>query len=136
VTVSSGLAVTVTVSVTLAQLGVGLARSHSLYLTLYTPGGVAAVVLIAPVVVFKVMPAGKADPVASRAIVELAAVAATPLTKSLARMLVIGVAAVPATAVPVSKTGLMTALTTTVAVVLEQVAGVVAGKVQMVYGTL
>jgi hypothetical protein len=130
------LAVTVTVSVTLAQLGVGLARSHSLYLMLYTPGGVAAVVLIAPVVVFKVMPAGKAGPVASRAIVELAAVAATPLTKSLLRMLAIGVAAVPASAVPVSKTGSMTALTTTVEVVLEQVAGVVAGKVQMVYGTL
>ena len=101
------------------------------------PGGVAAVVVIAPVVVFRAMPVGKAGLVVSSAMVELLAVAATPFTLSLLRMLAIGVEAVPATAVPLSVTGVMTGVTTTVALAVEQVAvGVVAGIVQMVYGTV
>ena len=120
-------AATVTVSVALAQL-TGVFRSHSWYLTLYTPGGVAAVVVIAPVAVFKAMPAGSAGPVGSRAIVELAAVAPTPFTKSLLRMLAIGVDGVPATAVPVSATGLMAAATVTVTTAGSQIALLGAAK--------
>lgn len=89
-------------------------------MTLYTPGGVAAVVVIAPVVVFNAMPAGSTGPVGSKAIVEFAAVAPKPFTKSLVRMLAIGVDGVPATAVPVSATGLMPAVTVIVSVVLAQ----------------
>ena len=94
-------------------------------------------VVTAPVAGFKAMPAGNAGLLASMLTSEFAAIAGTPLTLSLLRMFAKGVDAVPATAVPLSVTGVITGETTTVAVVFEQVAvGVVAGIVQMVYGML
>ena len=51
-------------------------------------------------------------------------VAATPFTVSLAATFAIGVDAVPATAVPLSATGTIDAVTVTVSVVVAQLAGV------------
>ena len=75
---------------------------------LYTPGGVVALVLIAPVAGFKAMPTGKAGLLASILTSELTAVAATPLTVSLARTLAIGVEAAPAVALPLSVAAMIT----------------------------
>ena len=114
----------------------GVFKSHNRYLTLYTPGGVAAVVLIAPVVVFNVIPTGNAGPVGSRAMVELMDVAGAPFTVSLLRTLLIGVEATPATAEPVSRTGFIAAVTVIVTVALSQTAGITAGTIQIVYPTV
>lgn len=73
---------------------------------LYVPGSTEEATLIAPVVVFRVMPAGHAPDVA---MVEFADVAAAPFTVSLVRTLAMGVDAVPETAVPLSVTGLIAA---------------------------
>ena len=95
--------VTVMVSVWFAQFGVGVALSHNLYTMLYTPGGVVALVLIAPVAGSKAMPVPKP---LTMEISEFAAVAAAPLTVSLARMLASAVgAAMPAGTVADSVTG-------------------------------
>ena len=128
-------AATVTVSITLAQFA-GVFKSHNWYLTPYIPGGVAAVVLIAPVVVFSVIPTGNTGPVESKAMVELMDVAGAPFTVSLLRTLVIGVEATPATAEPISRTGLIAAVTVIVTVALSQTAGITAGTIQIVYPTV
>ena len=77
------------------------------------PGGTLAATLMAPVPVLSVMPAGQVPLVAMVALPLAPRVACWPLTLSLAATLAIGVLAVPATAVPDSVTGLMTALTVT-----------------------
>ena len=70
---------------------------------LYTPGGVAAVVLIAPVAGSKAMPVPKPLTMVTS---EFATVAGAPLTVSLERMLASAVgAATPAGTVAVSATG-------------------------------
>src|SRR5271156_1778033 len=89
----------------------------------YTPGGTAAVVVTAPVVVLSVMPAGQLPDCATVALPVAPSVAAAPLTVAPAATLAMGVDAVPATAVPVAATGAMLALTTMVSVAVAQLGG-------------
>src|SRR5580658_10760781 len=91
---------------------------------LYVPGPTAAVVVIAPVVVLSAMPAGHVPLCATVALPAPPSVAAAPFTVSLAATFAIGVDAVPATAVPVSATGLIDAVTVTVSVAVAQSGGV------------
>jgi hypothetical protein len=67
----------------------------------------AAVVVIAPVVVFRAMPVDHVPLCATVAFPGPPSVAAAPLTVSLAATFAIGVLAVPAGALPLSATGLM-----------------------------
>ena len=80
--------------------------------------------MIAPVVVFSAIPAGQAPLCATVALPAPPSVAAAPLTVSLAATFAIGVDAVPATAVPVSATGRIDAVTVTVSVTVAQFTGV------------
>jgi len=116
-------AVTVTVSVVLAQLA-GVFLSQSWYWTLYDPGPTAAVVVIAPLVAFSAIPVGHVPTCDTAALPPLPKVAAAPFTESFAATFVIGVEAAPATAVPLSATGTIDAVTVTVSVVVAQLAGV------------
>ena len=68
--------------------------------------------------------------------VELMDVAGAPFTVSLLRTLVMGVEATPATADPVSRTGLIAAVTVILTVALSQTAGTTAGTIQIVYPTV
>src|SRR5580765_303328 len=90
----------------------------------YVPGCTAAVMLIAPVVVFSVNPVGHVPLSATVALPHAPSVAATPFTVSLLATFAIGVDAVPDTPVPLSATGVMFALTVTVSVTVLQFAGV------------
>ena len=88
------------------------------------PGGTAALVVIAPLVVLSAMPAGQAPDCATVALPPAPRVAGEPLTVPPVATLAIGVEAVPATAVPVFATGTMLALTVTVSVAVAQFGGV------------
>src|SRR5580700_5488467 len=90
----------------------------------YTPGGTAAVVVTAPLVVLRVMPAGQVPDCATVALPPAPRVAAAPLTVPPAATLAIGVEAVPATAVPLAVAGMMLAVTVTVSVAVAQFGGV------------
>ena len=74
---------------------------------LYEPGATAAVIVTAPVVVLSAMPVGHVPLCATVAFPEVPNVAAAPVTVSFAATFAIGVDAAPATAVPVSATGLI-----------------------------
>src|SRR5580658_486462 len=113
------LALTVTVSVAVAQSGVGF-LSHSAYGMAYVPGGTAAVVVTAPVVVLRVIPVCHVPDCVTVALPPVPRVAAAPLTVPPAATLAIGVDGVPATAVPVCAAGMMLALTLTVSVAVAQ----------------
>jgi hypothetical protein len=82
-------------------------------------------VLIAPVVVFRLMPPGQVPLVATVALPPAPKVAATPLTLSLAATLATGVDATPAATVPLSGPGKMLAVTVIVSTTVAQF-GVVA----------
>ena len=71
-----------------------------------------------------VRPAGQLPTVATVALPPLPSVAGCPLTVPPTATLAIGVAAVPATAVPLGFAGRMLPLTVTVSVVVAQLAGV------------
>jgi hypothetical protein len=86
------------------------------------PGGVVALVVIAPDPGFRLMPTGSVGLVTSILTTEFSNVAGKPLTVSLARMSAIGVEAVPATAVPDSVTGTITAVTVIVSTTLAHTA--------------
>ena len=112
------------VSVTVAQCA-GVFLSHSWYVRLYAPGATAAVTVIAPVAVFNTMPLAHVPTDATVAFAGVpASTAAAPFTRSLAATFAMGVDAVPATALPVSATGTMDAVTVTVSVVSAQFGGV------------
>ena len=81
-------------------------------------------VVIAPDAVFSAIPAGQVPLCATVALPDAPSVAAAPLTVSFAATSAIGVDAVPATAVPVSVTGWIEAVTVTVSVIVAQFAGV------------
>src|ERR1700691_198772 len=89
----------------------------------YTPGGTAAVVVTAPLVVLSVMPAGQLPDCATVALPPAPRVAAAPLTVPPAATFAMGVDGVPATAVPVAVAGMMLALTVTVSVAMAQLGG-------------
>src|SRR5580658_4925421 len=91
---------------------------------LYTPGPTAAVVVMAPVVVLSAIPAGHVPLCATVALPAPPKVAAAPFTVSFEATFAIGVEAVPATAVPVSATGMIDAVTVTVSVTVAQLGGV------------
>ena len=116
-------AVTVTVSVVVPQFA-GVFLSQSWYWTLYEPGPTAVVVVIAPLVVFSAIPAGHVPTCDTTALPVVPSVAGAPFTESFAATLAIGVDAVPDTAVPLSATGTIDAVTVTVSVVVAQFAGV------------
>jgi len=111
------------VSVVVAQFA-GVFLSQSWYWTLYDPGPTAAVVVIAPLVVFKASPEGHVPTCDTTELPPLPRVAGAPFTVSFAATFAIGVEAVPATAVPLSATGTIDAVTVTVSVVVAQFAGV------------
>src|SRR5580658_1283823 len=90
----------------------------------YTPGATAAVVVIAPVVVLRVIPAGQLPDCATVALPVVPSVAGEPLTVPPAATLAMGVDGVPAVAVPLAVAGMMLAVTVTVSVAVAQLAGV------------
>ncbi len=71
------------------------------------PGASAAVVLMAPLLGSSVTPGGQLPEGAMVALPPAPRLAATPFTASFAMTLAMGVAAVPAVAVPLSGCGLM-----------------------------
>jgi hypothetical protein len=87
------------------------------------PGGTAALVVIAPVLVLSAMPAGQVPNCATVAFPLAPRVAGEPLTVPLAATFAIGVEAVPATAAPVCAAGMMLAVTVTVSVAVAQFGG-------------
>ncbi len=88
------------------------------------PGATAAVVVIAPVVVLSVIPDGQVPLWATVALPVPPSVAGAPFTVSFAATLPTGVLAAPATAVPLSATGRIDAVTVTVSVAVAQSGGV------------
>jgi hypothetical protein len=75
-------------------------------------------------VALSAIPEGHVPLCATVALPDAPSVAAAPLTVSFAATLGIGVAAVPATELPVSATGKMDAVTVTVSVAVAQLGGV------------
>src|ERR1700683_277030 len=87
------------------------------------PGGTAAVVVTAPVVVLRVIPVGQVPDCVTVALPPVPRVAAAPLTVPPVATLAIGVDGVPATAAPVCTAGMMLALTVTVSMAVAQFGG-------------
>jgi hypothetical protein len=87
------------------------------------PGGTAAVVVIAPVMVLSAIPAGQVPDCATVAFPLAPSVAGEPFTEFPAATFAIGVEAVPATAAPVCAAGRMLAATVTVSVAVAQLGG-------------
>ena len=81
-------------------------------------------VVIAPVVVLRLSPAGQVPDCATVALPLAPRVAGGPFTVPPAATFAIGVEGVPATAVPVATVAMMFALTTRVSVAVAQLGGV------------